>query len=160
MRNLDLTKNGRLLGKRYHQLRIDMKNILGLLALVVVLTSCNDPMGLNSPLNKQLDSTIANRIFRLKADTSSAKDLIQGISIDVSKVDLDIRGFWTRINLFDACTRTSEKADKYFDDWILKLHLDQQIFIKATELHLKPEIIVAIKTNELKLLDRILLEKH
>jgi hypothetical protein len=81
-----------------------MKNILGFLALVVVLISCGDPMGLDSTLNMKLDSTIANRISKHKADTLSSKDLIQGISIDVSKIDLDIGRFWTTINLFNART--------------------------------------------------------
>lgn len=121
-----------------------MKNILKLLILTVVLTSCGkDPMGLSSPINQQLDTAIANRVSRLN-------------TVDASKVDKEVKGFWTSINLYDACTETSEQVDKYFDNWTLKLNLDKEFFTKVTQIHMKPEIIVAIKKNELKLLDNIL----
>jgi hypothetical protein len=138
-----------------------MNNILSLLILVVALAACGtDPMGLNSSVNRQLDSAITNRVARHQSILLNAKNLNEKISIDASKVDKDIRGFWTTINLFDACTGTIEKADKYFDDLASKLNLEKEFFIKATQLHSKPEIIVAIKKNELKLFDLILSENN
>jgi hypothetical protein len=114
-----------------------------------MISCAKDPMGLNNPINRRLDSSIAVRISQIKADPSGTKEF------DVFKVDQDIKGFWTTINLYNACTQTSENADKYFEDWALKLHLDKNAFISATALDTKPQIIVAIKTNELRLLNAI-----
>jgi hypothetical protein len=135
--------------------------ILRLLILALVITSCSsDQMGLNSPLNKQLDSCIAEKVSSLNRKTIITNDSIQNISIDASLIDMEVKGFWTTINLFDACTTKSVKADNYFNNWTLKLNLDKQYFIKLTEISMKPEIIVAIKKNQLKLLEYILSEKQ
>lgn len=107
-------------------------------------------MELDSSINRQLDSIIQNKINILQKDTN----------LNITKIDQDIREFWTKINLFDASTNKSELADKYFNEWSLKLNLDKNFFITTNSLDMKPEIIVAIKTNELKLLNELLQRKY
>jgi hypothetical protein len=111
-------------------------------------------MGLTLPVNKTLDSTIASKVNKLKADTSALKALHLSAQ-DVSKMDSTVKSFWKPINLYEACTENSQKADQYFNDWAVKLNLDTGTFIKTTNLDIKSKIIVGIKKNELELLQRL-----
>lgn len=127
---------------------------------MVALVSCDgDPMGLNSFYNKQLDSNITLKVARLNKEIQNAKAEDQKIHSAASKIDAKVRSFWTKINLYDACTQISKDADLYFDSCAARSNLGKDFFINLEGLDEKPEVILAIKKNEIKLLDHFLLEK-
>lgn len=134
-------------------------NVLSVLILIVfVIVFGKDPMELNSQVNQQLDAAIANKVLALKSQPKATKEANR-VFYNIEKIDSDIKAFWTSIKIYDACTRTCRNADLYFDEWAQKLNLDKQAFIKLSEQGQKPDSIVAIKKNELKLLDEIALRQ-
>lgn len=75
---------------------------------------------------------------------------------DILKVVSDINKMAGSINVFDGSQQTTKKADNYFSDLAVKIKSDNKSFIKVSNLQDKPDIILAIKINEITFLDRIL----
>ena len=119
-------------------------------------TSCSDPLDVQNSINKHLDAEIANRIVILTHGKEDKLSLSQVDRLDPEKMDKEIKKIINSINLYDASYKATLKADSYFGAYAQALGLDKEVFIKTFSLDTKPEVIVAIKLNELALLDLLL----
>lgn len=132
-----------------------MKTLLSIVTTTFILTSCDpDPMGLRSAANRELDSLINDRLH-----STAGKAMAGGSGVGatgLNQIHQQISEMWNTINLYDACTSNCEAADLYFEEWSARLHLDKQAFLKVSAILAKPQVIVAIKQNELTLLNGIL----
>ena len=123
--------------------------------LLVVLTACNDNLGLSSPINIHLDKEIENKISLLSNIDKVTK--YQNIEIqDILKICADINKLHGSINLFDGSQQITKNADKCFAYLATKIKSDDKTFIIVSDLRNKPDIILAIKINEITFLDKIL----
>ena len=136
-----------------------MKNILKFLILCGFITSCSDPLDVQNSINKHLDAEIANRIVILTYGKENKPAPSQVDRLDPQKIDEVFKGIVKSINLYDASYKAMSEADAYFGAYAQALGLDKEIFVNISSLDTKPEVIVAIKLNELVVLDRLLVNR-
>ncbi len=133
-----------------------MKTNLTCLAILLLLSFCSpDPLGLKSPDNQKLDRAIAIKIRDSKrkyAHHATFNAIIAGI-------DATCKSLWTSVRLSDNSHPTVRMADIYFESWRKNLSRSQPTFAQLKNVESKPELIIAIKTNELKLLEAVLTQE-
>ena len=136
-----------------------MKTIIQTLILLAALSSCNDSMGLKSPINKHLDAEIADRIARLLTDSLQGLNSDGSTSLEIQKFDKEVQGMLSSINLFDAAGPVAQRSDHYFDSCAEHHGWNPRDFITTADLKDKPEIIIGMKMNELAVLNKLLLKQ-
>lgn len=123
--------------------------IVQLLFLSYLFFSCGDPMGLKSLPNQNLDTRIALCLSQF-SDSTSPK------GIYARRIHYETQKLVSTINLFDACRWEMAQANALFKRQARDRGLDKTLFIDLDTLGTKAKIIIAIKRNELVLLDHAL----
>ncbi|MDI1353490.1 MAG: hypothetical protein PSX36_01140 [bacterium] len=136
-----------------------MRTTFTVLIICSLFTSCKDPLQLNNPINKYLDSEILDRISGISEGNKNSVNVSRINVHEVLQADEEIKTLVSSINLFDGSTDIMAKADNYFEKYASNHKGEKLDFIKISTLDSKPEMIVALKLNELALLDRVLMAK-
>ena len=123
------------------------------LAFLWTLTGCDDPMQLKSPENKRLDSAITERLSKLLLQARI--DSLNVLASELTKIDSAVKRMTGKINLFDSSIPVQHQANKYFSDWTLQLGLKENPFLNINAIQNKLSVIVALKQNELMLLEHV-----
>lgn len=117
--------------------------------LVILLSACGDRLERNNPVNKGLDTKIADRLYRLRNLENVCAPF------DFEKAHRVFTSIAESISLADASISLAYKADGWFSGCALTVSPLPVKLKKISGLD-KPEAITAIKQNELILLEHLL----
>jgi hypothetical protein len=133
-----------------------MRIILFFFSLSFLCLSCKDPLGLKEPIPVHLDKAITAKVALL-SNIDQDSGLRYKISfVEIQKILADIHLIQDGINLFDGAQQKAKEADSYFDSLAIRLKENNATFIKLVGVDMKPDLILALKLNEIAFLDIII----